>query len=74
MLTINFIQLKMFSLLTTASFFFAGFGVTNPAGNDVMPPLYIECLMNHVKETGKWSDECEREMEKEAKKGYVNGQ
>jgi hypothetical protein len=39
----------------------AVFGVMDPERHAITP-LYIECLMYVVDETGQWSDECEQEM------------
>ena len=51
------------SLLATFSITFASLGVAKGDANTITP-LYKECLMHIVMETGEWSEECEAEMKR----------
>ena len=51
------------SLLTIFPITIASLGVVKGDVNAITP-LYKECLMHIVMETGEWSEECEEEMKR----------
>ena len=51
------------SLLTIFPITIASLGVVKGDVNAITP-LYKECLMHIVMETGEWSEECEAEMKR----------
>ena len=52
-----------FSLLAIFPITIASLGVVKADANAITP-LYKECLMHIVMETGEWSEECEAEMKR----------
>ena len=54
----------MILFLITIQLFYANISVAGSPSSD-MTPLYRECLINLTMETGEWSEECEKEVERE---------